>query len=957
MGEPSVTYYALAAVCGLGGIDPGTWPAEDRKRILAGLLAILRSTNDVRARRASLVLPLFAREREVPQALALLEHPDETVRHNLRVWLFRRLRDGGVEAFTAALRDSGLRREVRRELRADFEEYVTDPEGSAFTGPLFAYIPNLGEVKPDTWKHLEPALAPPKAGMGASNREDTAEERGAQAPRDLLEQLADPAASVRRRAVKALGKERRESAIPALARALQDTDERLRGAAREALVRIGPTSFGALVDVLRCPEDASRGAALNALRRLAPAARKKVSKDLLAALATALKDESVLVRIAAAEVLGKLGANGRGALPALFEAARDTGCTAANVVVAESAITAALAIDPDCRQELVRAALPKLIEALKGKAAFAAAYAIARLGPDGREAVSALAEALADERRYSDNVVAALRDIGGEGIKPLADLVKNPRTPREQRKELFRKLGLATRADERLIALLADGLKDSDPSLRAAATQALGGIGVRAQAAVPALLGMLGDTEVDKAVTYETDLLAGTLARMRSAAVPGLIGVVQDEVRPPLARLQALRALGRMGRRASAAQPVLAVAMKDNNKALAVTAAGAYAQAGGEVAKALPILKDGLRDEAPSVLQAALFEVERLGPRARVLVPELLPLLKHRERAVCLSAARAVSMMGTVARQAVPALAELLKAGDGRDGFGDQVAEALKRLGPDAAEALPTLIEQLAHLEEMSPNPVLEVIGSIGPGAKPALPALLAILKDRKSLHHNQVIDVLGEIGPEAAPTLLAQLGDESEHTRASAARALGRIGPAARDAIPALKKRLSNEWNKVRVWAAFALIRITGDPNPYMPVLVELWNEGAGWAAYPYQWQLDVSEALVLLGAEAHPARKLLLDALADEDLQLGSRQRVTQALGQLRDDADVIVPRLIALTERPAPASGRPYQLKLALETLRLLGPKAKAALPRLRALAEDEDDEIAWAAGRALEAVGAN
>jgi HEAT repeat protein len=100
---------------------------------------------------------------------------------------------------------------------------------------------------------------------------------------------------------------------------------------------------------------------------------------------------------------------------------------------------------------------------------------------------------------------------------------------------------------------------------------------------------------------------------------------------------------------------------------------------------------------------------------------------------------------------------------------------------------------------------------------------------------------VLGEIGPEAVPALLPQLDDPGEYTRTRAARALGRIGPAARDAVPALRKRLANEWNRVRLWAAYALIRITGDPKPYLPVLLELWDEGAGWAAYAYQWRFDV--------------------------------------------------------------------------------------------------------------------
>ena len=694
---------------------------------------------------------------------------------------------------------------------------------------------------------------------------------------------------------------------------------------------------------------------MNALHRLAPAARKTLTKEQLTTLAAALKDESISVRFDAAELLGKLGTDARAALPALFDAARDTSSTYANVVVAEAAITAALKIDPECRPALVRAALHQLIAALKGNEQFAAAFAIAKLGPDAREAIPALAEALKDERGYSDNVVIALRDVGGEAIKPLAGLLKNPGTPLEKRADILWKLGWAETPDKQLIALLADVLKDPEPRLRARAVQALGRIGFRARAAVPALLDVLGDAELDKALGKgETDLVIGTLARMKAAAVPGLMEVVKDEARPFLRAFQALRALGGMGRAASPAQPILAAVMKDSNRALAVAAAGAYARAGGDDAKALPILKDGLRDKTPLVIKAAALAVERLGPRGRVLVPELLPLLKHPEREVRLLAAHAVSTMGADARPAAPALAELLKKGDGGNGPWDEIGKDLERLGPNAAAAVPALIDQLTNLGERDPRPILHVLAKIGPRAKPALPALLKLLEKGES--RDEVIKVLGEIGPEAVPALLAQFGDESEYRRADAARALGRIGPAARDAIPALKKRLNNEWNRVRVWAAFALIRITGDPKPYVPVLFELWNEGAGWAAYAYQWRLDIADAFVLLGAQARPARDLLLEALFDDDLQAGPRDRVARALGRLGDDVDAIVPRLVALTEQAATASRRRDNCELALEALRLLGPKAKAAIPRLRALAEDDDNEVAETAARALEAVEA-
>jgi hypothetical protein len=73
------------------------------------------------------------------------------------------------------------------------------------------------------------------------------------------------------------------------------------------------------------------------------------------------------------------------------------------------------------------------------------------------------------------------------------------------------------------------------------------------------------------------------------------------------------------------------------------------------------------------------------------------------------------------------------------------------------------------------------------------------------------------------------------------------------------------------------------------------------------------------------------------------------------LHEDAEVIVPRLIALIDQPAnPYTRRSRNCQHAFDALSLLGPNAKAALPKLRALANDDDKVIADAAARALEKV---
>jgi HEAT repeat protein len=257
----------------------------------------------------------------------------------------------------------------------------------------------------------------------------------------------------------------------------------------------------------------------------------------------------------------------------------------------------------------------------------------------------------------------------------------------------------------------------------------------------------------------------------------------------------------------------------------------------------------------------------------------------------------------------------------------------------------------LKNLQKVSPNPVILAIGKLGREARSAVPALVKLMeKDDPSwpFFSTDAIDALGEIGPEArtaVPNLIIQLRKSSESNRAHAAEALGRIGPGARAAVPELEKRLKDVRLRVRIWAAFALIRITGDSKRRMSLLISLWSKDE---------DLYLAEAFGMLGAEARPARDLLLQSLADEDTPSGILHRVARALGQFRDDADLIVPRLLALMELPAVMSGRNNGREYVIEALGLLGPSAKAAIPRLRVLAEDNDDVIARTAVRALEKI---
>ena len=566
----------------------------------------------------------------------------------------------------------------------------------------------------------------------------------AQTPDELIQRLKDPDAKTRRLAAEALGKKKDVAAIPGLVELLNDKDRGVQEAAEEALQRIGPKAAPALAEALSAQEASGRYATMRLLKRMGADAR-----EALPALVAALEHKDIGLRISAAIALGSLGSNGKTALPALFEAAKDTSHLQAlatsdgsPVSVTVAAIDAALKIDPNCKAALARTVLPDLTAALQSKdqlVLMAVGQGLSRFGPLAKDAVPALKDARARARDafIIDN---ALRLIDPPTARDLQELVVNPKESLANRKNAIQELIYRRDFDDKNVPVLIGLLKDPEPQIRATAAEAISHLGLKARTAVPELLKLLGDEEMQKAdpkMSYEDDgIVVRALARMGSQAVPDLVAILKDTDQQPRLRSLAARALTRMGRRAQIALPVLEGALKDKNPTVAVQSACAYALAGGDLAKALPILEGGLKESSADLVYSSVKTVDQLGSRASATVPLLVPLLKEPQSRIRWKALNAWSQMGAAARPTVPEIAGLLKLSnpDRRN----EILRALQTLGPNAREALPALLELLPNLDSTFPNPILAAITSIGPDAKAAVPALLEELKKQKGKPFSQ---------------------------------------------------------------------------------------------------------------------------------------------------------------------------------------------------------------------------
>jgi HEAT repeat protein len=195
--------------------------------------------------------------------------------------------------------------------------------------------------------------------------------------------------------------------VPALVKALQHEDGRIRAEAANDLGLIGPQAAEAVPALLKLsandPEALTQLAAAKAVALLDPR-----NEAVFGRLIGALKEKHGRVRRRAAEDLGDLGPGAKAAVPELVKAVKD-----ADPGVRWASLDALGQIGPEAE-----AAVPALIEALDdGDTRGAAVDALGLIGPKAQKAVPALGKLLRGDEADRWPAAAALVRIGGPGSK------------------------------------------------------------------------------------------------------------------------------------------------------------------------------------------------------------------------------------------------------------------------------------------------------------------------------------------------------------------------------------------------------------------------------------------------------------------------------------------------------------------------------------------------------------
>jgi HEAT repeat protein len=373
---------------------------------------------------------------------------------------------------------------------------------------------------------------------------------------------------------------------------------------------------------------------------------------------------------------------------------------------------------------------------------------------------------------------------------------------------------------ERLIA----DLRDPNPTIRIHALRAIGRPGSAIKVPISILTDRLKDEDVH--VRRSAANALSRLGEESAAAIPSLIETFTGEDK--YVNQYSIKALTALGPKVLEVIPPILLLLKNERPEVRVRAAKALGEIAQQSDLVIPNLLDIARTDTQwKVRSCAIEAIGRYGPRATEAIPFLVEALGEPLGVghLQLSAAIALSDIGVAANTAIPALVNLLSRDEIEEALSavdrQRVAElryfaavALGRIGKGNKDSVPALIETLESIKSWKVyvcKGIVQALWQLGPEARDAIPSLLRIIREEEDTDLLWVsTKALARIEPDSAKEAIRilvlrlkdsvlQLNDTAAQKRGSAiALALGKLGPdaklEARDAIPLLAHALRNQ-------------------------------------------------------------------------------------------------------------------------------------------------------------------
>jgi HEAT repeat protein len=694
------------------------------------------------------------------------------------------------------------------------------------------------------------------------------------------------------------------------------------------------TQIAALGD----PDPRIRETAARVIGIVGPAANR-ASPSLLAAL----DDPDPFVRLRSLEALWLLGEQPPGAM-GIIEGALEDEDQKVRVMALGVAFTLGRAVCP------ISASIASLVQSGSPAEVSAAAKALGAIGPPAASHAQVLVDILDHPQAWVANDAGnALASMGGPGVVYLVEALGGGSSAARERAAYS--LISADKHNHAAVPALGCALIDDEKRVRQAAAQALVSL---IEPGDTSLIEFLDET----LRTGEHPLnsaAAGALAAIGAPAVPTLVQVIATADEQP--RTIATWSLIGMEQRAESAVGLIAdLLMTTEDDDVRNACCHVLAQLGKydlDVAHAalesglaienwqgrwwipnslgylgptsVELLRAALSDPDDEVRRSAAQALATLGPDAAPAVDDLIELLESQHWRCSEAAAQALGDIGPQAEPAIWPLLEAISAGPAV--LSGTAAMALGKIGEPASAAIPDL---LAAFEEAEPGQLQYfpmALGYMGVHAASAVKPLMGMLGHSLPEVRENAAWALGQIGEPAhvaKPTHIGSVKDVYLDYNISAIESLGSMGPAAKKAEKVLLEvSKASGWEEPRVAAMKALLSIGTKPKKILAT-VKFALEDYNPDVRTYAWILAG-----LLGKDAGPAVKWVLDAPDDSPTDIGELSAITVALGRIGPAAAPAAPWIIERFYLGGVHQSAPCAIKA-------MGPEAAPAI--IDALKED-------------------
>jgi HEAT repeat protein len=574
-----------------------------------------------------------------------------------------------------------------------------------------------------------------------------------------------------------------------------------------------------------------------------------------------------------------------------------------------------------------------------------------------------------------DQARKELETIGMPALEPLRKAAKNSDLEASRRATELVKT-IEAQADIRFyltwgLAFVGPQAKDatpvvikalSDPTaqVRRKAAYTLGRIDPDPITVAPALVAALADADNDV-----REACAGALPKMSKAAVPELIKALKGDQKGLW--ILSMKILGEIGAESAKAIPDLRDRLLQPDQASASAAADALAGIG---APALKVLTEAAANKSDQVRALAVRSLHKIGAPA---IPTLVDLLgakdvdvqrqvaallggmqvndksvviglgyatKDKDYQVRLSALQSLQRMGSAAKLAEPYIVVLLTDLDPQIRL--TAFHTLKGMDVDPA---PGLKKALGHPDLKTRITTASLMTQLNFEVGLAEPILVDGLKAKDESLKMQAADALSLRGlreNEVLPIFIAGLKNDLASVRRQAAESIARYGTKASKAGPALIAALEDTDDSVVGQSITALRVIGADPKLLFPAMVKVLRRKDA-SLHP-----AASQIIFQVGPEAIDD----IVALLKKEEAPGIRLACLQTLAMVGPRAKSAVGELTKALEDPAPRARMN-----AARALGNIGPDAKAAEDALTKALKDTDGNVKAIAEAALTQIKAD